>query len=330
MSAPRNRDDRTDAPAGRARAPRLALAGAVAAVVVVAVVAVGLQVVRSRSAGEPETHPIEVAVPAYVHAGDAYFEHLLDPARTPPAVVVVNVGNGDGDVASLDPTADQLRARRTAAGEPVTVVGYVWTSAAGQVASRPLADIEAAVDRWLAPRGGRVHYDGIFFDVAPATCGPTPGTDDYRDKYLTMRRHVQQRRPGPDTVVIANPGVPVPACYLEPDHRTADTFVTFEGSQADYRSAWLGGNVDAGGRYAPGGTVTVPDGGGTRQVTVDPASFWHIVYNTDPGAAPSIVDLAHERGAGYVTATDDRYPGNPFDAAPGDLDAGVARAATFP
>jgi hypothetical protein len=277
----------------------------------------------------------DVAVPVYVHPGDPYFQRLLNPARIPPSVVVVNIGNGDGDVSMLDDTADALRARRTAHGAPVRVLGYVWTSEPGRVASRPVADITAVVDRWLAPRGGRVHYDGIFFDVTPSACGPVPGSNDYRDRYWELRRHVRSRLPETGGLVVNNAGVPVAGCYLAPERRTADTFVTFEGPERAYRPAgpgtggsWSGGNVRLeGSSPAPTGE---PAAGAGSLVTglplVDTPTFWHIVYDVEPGRGSEIVRLAHERGAGHVTATDDDLPGNPFDVAPVDLDEEIAVA----
>ncbi|GAA3045516.1 hypothetical protein GCM10020229_65930 [Kitasatospora albolonga] len=37
--------------------------------------------------------------------------------------------------------------------------------------------------------------------------------------------------------MIDNPGTAIADCYLEPGHRTADTFVTYEGTYAGYTEA---------------------------------------------------------------------------------------------
>ena len=314
---------------------RARLAGAVVAAVLL--VAGGVTVFRKTQDNAPvAAAPVDIAVPAYVFPDDPFITRLLDPAVPPPAVVVLNLDNGDGDVTVLDRVADALRARKTADGTPVRVIGYVWTGTATPVSLRPQPDVRGRVDAWLEPRNGKVHYDGIFFDVTTVTCGPTPGSMDYRDHYRSLREHVQGKVP--DALVVNNPGTAVPACYLDPAHRTADVFVTFEGSAAAYATTaaspamgggyWLGGNVTADGHYVLGDQLTFPGTDGQpATVDIDPSSFWHIVHTTPAGEGAALVDKARERHAGHFVATHAAIDGNPYDQIPKDLDAQIKRAA---
>ena len=215
-----------------------------------------------------------IAVPAYVFADDAFLRQLLDASQPAPAIVVLNIANGDADVSELDEVADALRARRTLAGDPVRVIGYVWTAEADHKTLRPLADVQARVDHWLEPRGGQVHYDGIFFDVTPSVCGPVPGSHEYRDHYRGLRDYVRSKMGGRPELVVNNPGTAVPSCYLDPAHRTADTFVTYEGTHEAYRAhrrtagarrPLLGGRQRQRRPHLCGRHVAVVQGGGRQR-----------------------------------------------------------------
>src|SRR5437763_16529083 len=77
--------------------------------------------------------------------------------------------------------ADRLRAHGS------RVIGYVHTDHA----ARPVADVEASVDNYLKTADGRLHVDGIFFDIATSSCGSVAGLTDYRDYYLALERYVR-------------------------------------------------------------------------------------------------------------------------------------------
>jgi hypothetical protein len=279
---------------------------------------------------------LAVGMPAYVRPGDPLFTLLTDPAVEPPELVVLNLDHGDGDMRPLDPVADALRARTTATGRPVRVLGYVWTSDltrrdAGGVydfSNRPEADIRASVDGWLVRADGAVHYDGIFFDVASPVA-------EHRDKFLRLRDHVRRR--SPSALIVHNAGVAVAAAYLEPGKRTADIFATFEGGVDVYDTGapppgapvdygyWLGGNVSDGGTYVLGDRLTFSRGGDTggrpETVTVDPGSFWHLVYEATAEHTPAIAELARSRHAGVITvSTAPGPPANPWVLGPGGAD----------
>ncbi|MCX5379864.1 spherulation-specific family 4 protein [Streptomyces sp. NBC_00091] len=266
-----------------------------------------------RPAGTPTVTPtpripgvrgLEIGVPAYVWADDPMLAALT--ATTPAAsVVVLNPGNGD---APFDrpwrARADALRSGTTATGEKTKVLGYVHTDHG----NRDLAAVKASVDNYLKTPDGRLHVDGIFFDVVSRDCGPANAT---RDRYAELRRYVQDvlHAADPDVadLVVNNPGTAIADCYLEPGHRTADVFVTYEDTHAAYTGGgWPGGNVfDALGGYRPG---TELDPSGT--------AFWHLVHEVpDTTAMRTTLRTAFDRGAGYAYATSATMP-NPWNTSP--------------
>ncbi|MFE2722104.1 spherulation-specific family 4 protein [Kitasatospora sp. NPDC059327] len=247
---------------------------------------------------------LEVAVPAYVLPGDPMLAGL-SAARPAPSIVILNPFNGYAPFdATWQAQADALRAGVTAHGGRTRVLGYVDT-AHGTI---PQATVRATVDNYLRTADHRLHVDGIFFDQTPRDCGAGNAARDY---YANLRAYVQETvyavSPQAQDLVVDNPGTAVADCYLEPGHRTADVFVTFEGSHADYTGGWLGGNVF---NYTTGyysGATLDPSG----------TAFWHLVYDTpDTAAMRATLDTAFTRGAGYVYATDDALD-IPWDATPG-------------
>lgn len=248
---------------------------------------------------------LEIAVPAYVWADDPM---LVDLTATSPAtsVVVLNPGNGDSPFdAPWRARADVLRTGTTATGENTKVLGYVHTDHG----NRDIAEVKASVDNYLKTSDGRLHVDGIFFDVVSRDCGPS---NAIRDHYAELRRYVQDTMeavaPGAADLVVNNPGTAIADCFLEPGRRTADVFVTFEDTYAAYTSSgWLGGNVfNALTGYRSG-------------VELDPSgtAFWHLVHDVpDAPSMRATLRTAFERGAGYAYATSAEMP-NPWDAQPG-------------
>lgn len=269
---------------------------------------------------------IEVGVPAYVYPGDPYLKALEDPVQTPvpPSIVIVNIGNGDADESILDHDADLLRARTAANGGPVKVIGYVYTS----YGQRTDDAIRYSVDRYLTARNGSIHYDGIFFDEVPSSCGPTTGDMSWRDKYRRAREYVWAKLPNTQYLVVDNIGTAVASCYLDTDHDTADVFVTFEDTAAHYLvnapsdgsgPGWVGGNVISGGQYVSGSQY-----GSSR--------FWHLVYNAGNADWATVVNTAFQRQAGYVLATDAYMVGpyvNPWTVMPSYLNGEVAYAGSL-
>ncbi|MFI9329407.1 spherulation-specific family 4 protein [Kitasatospora sp. NPDC052868] len=274
------------------------LAGAALAATAVAAPGGGAAAAAERPRG------LEVAVPAYVLPGDPMLA-ALPTTRPAPSIVILNPYNGYAPFdAAWQAQADALRTGTTAHGGRTRVLGYVDTAHG----TLPQAVVRATVDNYLKTADHRLHVDGIFFDQSERDCGAANATRDY---YAALRAYVQETvyaiSPQAQDLVVDNPGTAVADCYLEPGHRTADVFVTFEGPYADYAAGWLGGNVfnPAAGYYS--GAALDPSG----------TAFWHLVYDTpDAAAMRTALDTAFTRGAGYVYATDDAMD-IPWDAAPG-------------
>ncbi|MER5728785.1 spherulation-specific family 4 protein [Streptomyces sp. NPDC002138] len=252
----------------------------------------------------PGARGLDIAVPAYVWADDPMLDELT--ATGPAAsVVVLNPGNGDDPFdAPWQARADVLRGGTTANGERTKVLGYVHTDHGG----RPPAEVKASVDHYLKTADGRLHVDGIFFDVVSRDCGPANAT---RDLYAEYHRYVQDAMqavdPAAPDLVADNPGTAIADCYLEPGHRTADIFVTFEDTYAAYTGAgWLGGNVFNERTGYRAGTELDPSG----------TAFWHLVHDVPTSdAMRDTLRTAFTRGAGYAYATSTAMP-NPWNAAP--------------
>ncbi|MFI1649983.1 spherulation-specific family 4 protein [Streptomyces avidinii] len=252
----------------------------------------------------PGVRGLEIGVPAYVWADDPMLTDLTATAPA-PSVVVLNPGNGDSPFGGpWRSRADALRARTTSTGEKTRVLGYVHTDHG----NRDIAAAKASVDNYLKTPDGRLHVDGIFFDVVSRECGPANATRDY---YAELRRYVQELMddidPAAPDLVVNNPGTAIADCYLEPGHRTADIFVTFEDTYAAYTGAgWLGGNVFDHLSGYRAGTELDPSG----------TAFWHLVHDVpDAGAMRATLRTAFERGAGYAYATSTVMP-NPWNAGP--------------
>ncbi|MFD8894615.1 spherulation-specific family 4 protein [Streptomyces sp. NPDC059566] len=252
----------------------------------------------------PGVRGLEIGVPAYVWANDPMLTDLTATAPA-PSVVVLNPGNGDSPFdGPWRSRADALRARTTSTGEKTRVLGYVHTDHG----NRDIAAAKASVDNYLKTADGRLHVDGIFFDVVSRDCGPANATRDY---YAELRRYVQELMddidPAAPDLVVNNPGTAIADCYLEPGHRTADIFVTFEDTYAAYTGGgWLGGNVFDHLSGYRAGTELDPSG----------TAFWHLVHDVpDADAMRATLRTAFERGAGYAYATSTVMP-NPWNAGP--------------
>ncbi|MFG2874286.1 spherulation-specific family 4 protein [Streptomyces sp. NPDC048337] len=262
------------------------------------------RVVTSAAPRIPGVRGMEIAVPAYVGARDRMLADLTatEPA---PSLVVLNPGNGDAPFdASWRARADALRRAVTATGERTKVLGYVHTDHG----NRDIAAVKASVDNYLRTPDGRLHVDGIFFDVVSRDCGPGNAT---RDHYAELRRHVQDTMravdPAATDLVVDNPGTAIADCYLEPGRRTADVFVTYEDTYAAYT-----------GSGRPGGNVFDPVGGYRPGTELDPSgtAFWHLVHDVpDVEAMRATLRTAFDRGAGYAYATSAVMP-NPWDSSP--------------
>ncbi|WP_404869742.1 spherulation-specific family 4 protein [Kitasatospora griseola] len=249
------------------------------------------------------TRGLEIGVPAYTFPN---YPMMLDvqAAQPAPSVVVLNPNNGEDPFdAGWQARADALRARTTATGEHTKVLGYVHTEATKRDRAAVLKDVR----NYLVTADGKLHVDGIFFDTSSRNCGVN---NVERDFYLDLRQQVQgiihSIDPAAQELVVDNPGTAVQDCFLEPGKRTADTFVTFEGTYDAYTNSYLGGNVfNLTVGYYPGAGF---DPNGT--------SYWHLIHAVPNATAmKTALSTAFTRGAGYAYATDDVLD-NPWDATP--------------
>ncbi|MFD5417962.1 hypothetical protein ACFWJT_08025 [Streptomyces sp. NPDC127069] len=104
----------------------------------------------------PGLRGMEIAVPAQVWAGDPVLAELT---ATVPAtsVVILNPGNGGAPFgSSWCARADARRAGTTVTGERPKVLGCLHTDHG----------------HGLRTPDGRLHVDGVFFDVVSRDCGP--------------------------------------------------------------------------------------------------------------------------------------------------------------
>lgn len=261
----------------------------------------------------PAKPPVSAMAVAYAWPTEAFLMDLIDPIKTPtpPEIVVFNIGIGNGDQSILDATAEKLRARKAANGKNVKVLGYVYTL----YGKRPETEVKQSIDRYLTPRGGKVRFDGIFFDEGTWACGPFKGSMRYRDLYRSYREYVWKKLHKNSAYTIINMGRALEVCYLDEKRRAADAFVTFEHSGESYVTdapsvgwayGWIGGNVVKNNQYEMG-------------TEYDPSSFIHMVYNLPENKAEETIDLAISRHAGIVNLTDDYQTNgalNPWDSKP--------------
>lgn len=258
-------------------------------------------------------HPQQLAVPSY-------FDPVFDPqawsslANSAPGrvgVVVANVMVSE----NLLPQPAWLAALGEVRANGIEVVGYVDTGYLGLTGNRTRAgstdlaawihQIGADVDSWYASYGSQL--SGIFFDRGQNACGPTPGSNEWADRYRGLSDTVKRVHPG--ALTILNPGTAVPRCF----DAAADTLVTFEGSYGSY----VGDPGTANRFTAMSWTPTNPN------------KLWHIVYGvTDTKMMERVLALSKTRAAGYIYVTDDALP-NPYDTLPMAYWEAELRAAAY-
>jgi hypothetical protein len=149
-------------------------------------------------------------VPLYIYpdSTSSNWDALFAAHAASPAVPIVAVlGAGVTDAGSqVDANYQRGVARLLAAG--ITVAGYVPTT----YGARPLADVEANIDRWLALYPGTT---AIFFDEQ----GKQVGQEAY---YRELGAYAKSRG---ITMTIGNPGAGVPESFMG----VLDTMMIYEG-----------------------------------------------------------------------------------------------------
>jgi len=226
------------------------------------------------SPGEvPSASATGILVPAYFSpSSGGYWDELNGAADRVPLIAIMNPNNGPSTSVNPSYTA-AVNALRNAGGR---VIGYIYSS----YSARPLADVEADIDRYQA----FYVIDGFFVDEMTNDSDAT-----HLAYYEELYRYVKMKQPA--YVVVGNPGANTVSSYLA--RPTVDGLVTFE-NNAGYP------------QYMPNvWTQTQPA-----------TAFSHLCYDV-PGAdtMTNYVQLAIGRNAGYIYVTDDRGS-NPWDTLP--------------
>jgi len=208
-----------------------------------------------------------IIVPSYISPGAGW--DGIGTAAPTAAIALLNVNSGPGTAPEQN-FADQVKATQAAG---VAMYAYVDTA----YGARSIAAVESDITTYAAWYG--VH--NIFFDEASTSC--TAEASYYLPLYTYVHAH------GGD--VIINPGTATSECYMA----AADIILTFEGTYADYVSAYS----------APAWMKSYPAG-----------RFYNLVYSTATAAdMENAVTLSRARNIGSIYVTDLRLP-NPYNALP--------------
>ena len=212
-----------------------------------------------------------IMVPAYFYPGPLWTS-LNSAAARVPLTAIMNANNGPGAAQDANYVA-AVNSLRAVGGK---VTGYVYTS----YGTRPLAQVEADIDRYLA----WYSVDGFFVDEMTNDAAAS-----HLDYYAALEQYIKGK--GANLTVTCNPGTNTVEDYLT--RKTADTLVIFEN----------GSGYPA---FTPSGWVTAHL---ARQ-------FVHLVYDISTAATmKSDIDLAVSRNAGWVYVTNDNGA-NPWDTLP--------------
>ncbi len=194
---------------------------------------------------------LELLVPAYGNpccgSGRALWQQMIEASSQGPLTAILNPNSGpgstpiDSNYIRADGQTGPLLDLRCAGGR---VVGYVHTA----WAQRPLDEVKAEIDRYLAPdywRGAAVQMDGIFLDEMSNDLAQV-------GYYQALREHVSQHAPA--MLIMGNPGTTSTsdssrgaAGFTIHDYfHAVDTLVTFEDTGQRYRSAYVAppGSID--------------------------------------------------------------------------------------
>jgi hypothetical protein len=168
-------------------------------------------VVQASAAAEPAAPQVRLLVPAYFYPagrGRDEWDKLLTAASEVPIVAIVNPASGPGR--RVDPNYSAIF-ERAANAKNLTLIGYVTTS----YAKRPVADVNAEVDRWLEFYPG---INGIFFDEQASG-------HEHVDYQAELYEHVRTARKL--KLVITNPGTTCAEGFVS--RPAADAVCLFEG-----------------------------------------------------------------------------------------------------
>lgn len=225
---------------------------------------------------ESRTPKLRILVPAYFYpvAGSPWVRMNAAAAAHPNRIVAIgNPFNGPG--AALDSTyLATFQGFRASGG---TLIGYVSTS----YGSRPIADVKADVDTWLA----WYPIDGIFVDEMDNVAGA------HESYYRALYDHVRAQLAG--ALVIGNPGTSTVPSYLS------------------YQGAPVASGLCI---YESSGSALTWSAD-PWVFARDRRHFCALPYATPAASWQAAVDHAWQENCGFVYATDDALP-NPWDTLP--------------
>ncbi|MDZ4765327.1 MAG: spherulation-specific family 4 protein [Chloroflexota bacterium] len=227
--------------------------------------------------------PMKLGIPAYFYpaicAGcclDCWEQMVVDAPTM--GIAILNPFNGPGS--QFDQNYDDVATDLT--GQGIQVIGYIHTDS-DPVADvrRPLAALYAEIDTYYA----RYPIDGIFLDEAYVIENQCAVIQDF---YIPLRHYIKSK--DANAVVVLNAGEIMPECFMQ----AADILLNAEKTAADYPN------------WQPQGW----------EWKYPPSRFWHLIHTTPVGEWDEMLDLASQRGSGYVYVTDDGADGNPWDSLP--------------
>ena len=236
-----------------------------------------------------------VLVPGYGNPAStdlwAQFVSTAQQDRNYGMAIILNPASGPGvtrdpnylNAQNTGPLADLL-------ATDALVYGYVSTRVApGMDVLRPIQDVKEDIDGYLVDAALYAGFvQGIFFDEVSSQL-------DNVGYYQELRDHVEMLQPG--SPVIGNPGQPIliPAVntdFTELDFvATFDTMVTFENFGINYLNSF----------------ESAPHLEGLPHKKIA-----HIVH-TQSLWQPEFLELAIQRGAGFIYFTDDNCDGDTCD-----------------
>jgi hypothetical protein len=219
-----------------------------------------------------------LAIPGYVSPSSSDWDVWSSLGPRAVGIMVLNRNNGD-DISDDPGVALRVKATQKSG---ILVLGYVHTG----YARRDPDEVRAKIDGVYRA----YHVDGIFFDETPTDCSATGyGGATTLTYFQALSRYIRGK-PGKHLVVL-NPGTMPPTdCWMS----AADILVTFEAATLSKYESRYG---DASWNHA-----------------YSPMRFWNLVYSVPTVAEMNrAVDLARERGVGWLYITDDGPDGNPWD-----------------
>jgi len=225
----------------------------------------------------PSCADLRVLIPLYSYPNWYDSDSYIwdDVASAASRVSITAIINPENGPFGCPPNSDYQYGLADLRAGGVEILGYVYTN----YAARDLAAVKADVDLY----DQCFNIDGIFFDEASSNDSALPY---YTDLYTYVKS-----KPNLDKVFL-NPGTHTDEGYISTP--AGDTAVIFESQSTDWTS------------YNPDAYVS----------SYPPHRTAMLAYDTpDADTACAQINLARQRGVGYVYLTDDDLT-NPWDSLP--------------